>query len=89
MGDFYFRDLELTTLEVIQGQGHCGFRILGTEFVSVFLSNHGSMSHRLGATDPQSFCYGQRTSDRQRTDNRHAQADKGEAAHGVALKSAS
>ena len=25
MGDFHFRDLEMTPLEVIQGQGHCGF----------------------------------------------------------------
>ena len=82
MSDFNFRDLEMTPLEVIQGQGHCGFWILGTEFLLVSLSNYGSISHRLGAMDVESFCYnGQRT-----TDNRHALSDKGDAARGVALK---
>jgi len=67
-------------LDVTQGQGHCGFWIIGTKFLLVSLSNYGSISHRLGAMDPQSFCY------RRTTDNRQALSDKGDAARGVALK---
>jgi len=37
------------SLEVIQGQGHCAFWILGIQFLLVFLSNYGSIYHRLGA----------------------------------------
>jgi hypothetical protein len=29
-------------------EGHCGFRILATNFLFVSLSNYGSISHRLG-----------------------------------------
>ena len=46
------------------------------------LGNYGSISHRLGAMDPQSFYH-----DDIQTDNRRARPDKGEAAYGVALKS--
>ena len=79
MGDFHFRDIEMTPLEVIQGQGHCWFWILGTKFLLVSLSNYGSISHRLGAMDPQSFRHDD-------NNNRHERSDKGEAVHGVALK---
>jgi hypothetical protein len=82
MSNFHFRDLKMTPLEVIQGQGHCGFRILGTEFLLVSLSNYGYISHRLSATDVESFCYNNGRTDR------HALSDKGEAARGVALKKA-
>ncbi len=50
IGDFHFRDLEMTLQKVIQGQGHCGFWILATKFLLVSPSNNGSISHRLGAT---------------------------------------
>ncbi len=45
----------------------------------VSISNHGSISHRLGAMDVESFCY-----NGQRTDG-HALSDKGDAARVVAL----
>ena len=61
MGGFHFRDLEMTPLEVIQGQGQCGFRILGTEFLLMSLSNYGSVSHRLGAMDVESCLLQQQT----------------------------
>ncbi len=48
MGYFHFRDLKWPS-EVIQGQGHCGFWILATKFILVFLSNYRSIYHRLGA----------------------------------------
>ena len=58
------------------------------------LSNYGSISHRLGAMDVESFRHvGQRTDNGRtdgRTDNgrtdRHALSIKGNAARGVALK---
>ena len=80
--DFHFRDIKMTHYKVIQGHGHCGFRILGVKILSVFRSNHGSISHRLGAMDAESFQY---TDDTQQTTDRHASSDKSEAANGVAL----
>jgi len=44
-------------LRVIQGQGHCGFWILGTKVPILFLSNYGSISHRLGATCDYSYLW--------------------------------
>ena len=64
------------TGDLIQGQGHYGFWILGTKFLLVFLINYGSISYRLGAIDPQSFRYND--------NDRNAWSDKGKAAYGVA-----
>jgi hypothetical protein len=44
MGGFHFH------LNVIQGQGRCGFWILGINLLLLLLSNYGYVSHRLGAT---------------------------------------
>ena len=42
-------------LKVIQGRGHCGFRIPDINFVLVSRSDYGSISHSLGAMDAEQF----------------------------------
>ena len=48
LGDFHFRDLEVT-LRGHPRSTHCGFRILATKILLMFLSNYGPISYRLGA----------------------------------------